>query len=347
MLANHVGWENSTSDPERSRSVRKTGTVHITTLLGQLITLLLITTSAWANNKTPQVPQVKVTLSSNQVWQRQQVILTIEIKTQDPFARLESGPFQQEGFSITPLSITNNSKKKKEQETNTKSYTLTKKWAIHAFIPSTSPLKLPRIRYRPNRGRIKTLNIPNPMLKVRALPLYVPPTMPVGEISLSQSSLSQNKKNKALANHIITPNNLYQWTITVTGKAVARQNMPPISRQLISTESYEILPTQRSQKTIETTQGLTQVNQYTIPIKATQSGIPTLPKIEVQYFDPASGKLVKAQLDPPLLIVLNKYLQWLIVLLTIGGSITFLIVVSQTIKKRLKPMSFIIQKWKF
>ena len=311
-------------------------------LLGGLIAaLLLITTTismkVWANDKTPQV---NVTLSANQVWQRQQVILTLEVKTQDPFARLESGLFKQESFSITPLSTSekkdDSKDKKQHKETNTPPYTLTKKWAIHPFISGTHPLKLPRIRYRPNRGRIITLDIPNPTLKVRALPLYIPPTMPIGKISLSHISLS-DKQSKGLAN-IITPNNLYQWTITVTGKGVARQNMPPVSRQLVSTDSYEIFPAQRSQKTIETEQGVTQVIQYDIPIKATKSGIPSLPTIEVQYFDTTTGKLSTTQLDPPFLMALNKYLQWLIALVIIAILITLLIVASQKIKKRLKQI---------
>jgi hypothetical protein len=83
---------------------------------------------------------------------------------------------------------------------------------------------------------------------------------------------------------------------------------------------------------LQTQRGITYQRTYTTPFKANKNGRLALPVISVQYFDPASGKLRKTQLEPPFIIALNSWLQWLIALAILAPGITLIITISQKTK---------------
>lgn len=258
-------------------------------LLLATLLIAIFFTAPLVNAKS--TPTIKLSQSAEQVWQRQQVLITLTVITDDPFARLEVDSFSQEGFSITPFEL--------QRIESDKQTTLTLKWAVFAFVAGKHALKLPRVRYRPNRGRMQTLALKTLALKVRRLPLYVSPTMPVGKISLAS-----NWKEGWL----VTTDSLLEWQIILEGKGVTKQFMPPLSRQIISTQSVDVLPIKRTQEVSKLEQGINQKRHYLIPIKALKSGVLNLPEIKVQYFEPTTGKLQKTLLTPPFVLALNKWL---------------------------------------
>jgi len=225
------------------------------------------------------LPTIELSQSAQQVWQRQQVLITLVVKSTDPFARLETEPFKQKGFSIIPFDL--------QRVESSKQTLLTLKWAVFPFIAGKQTLNLPRVRYRPNSGRMQTLNLNAVNLNVRRLPLYVSPTMPVGKITL---------KNIWNEGWFVTSQNLLEWQITEIGKQVAKQFIPPLTRQLNSTDAVDILPLQKSDKILKTDTGISYQRHYTVPLKARHSGFISLPEINIQYFEPVSGKLEKAHL---------------------------------------------------
>ena len=244
-----------------------------------------------------EAPQLVIKKSSLDVWQRQQILITIQAETIDSFARLEAEDFQQKGFSIIAYPFERNERDNKTQ--------LVLKWAVFPFISGEQELKLPDIIFRPNRGRKKVLNVKALKLRVRKLPIYIPPTMPVGKIRL-ESSWQQGK--------IIFTKKLLEWSVKVTGDSVVAQTMPSISQQVLATKFLQVLPIKRSQKTLMNEKGIVSQREYVIPLKAVINGIFSLPKIEVQYFEPISGKLEKVSLIQPLRLSLHKWLFWLMVL---------------------------------
>ncbi len=278
-----------------------------------ICSLLSILSSSIVSAEKPI--SVKLSQSSQQVWQRQQVLITLEVVTDDPFSRLEVDIFSQNGFSVTAFDL--------QRIESNKHTTLTIKWAVFPFIAGKQALKLPRVRYRPNSGRMQTLALKALPLNVRRLPLYVPPTMPVGKISL---------KNSWEKGWLVITHNLLEWQVTVKGKGVAKQFMPPLSRQLESTDAIEILPLQKSDKTIKTVTDLTHQRHYIIPLKVRSNGFVNLPKIEIQYFEPISGKLAKTHLSPPFVIALNRWLLGFIFLLFVALLSVFLFMLVTKIK---------------
>ena len=282
------------------------------------VSVFLLVASVWG-----ETPEPTVTLFAEEVWQRQQLIMTVAVETKDPFAKLRIDAFKQEGLEIVPLA-------KEKVEINKDGithYILSKKWAVFPFIAGEQMIHPPRIRYHPNRGSLKTLKVSDLPLKVRPLPIYVPPTMPVGTIKLKSSW------NEGL---LISTKNLVQWQLTVTGAGVAKQTLPSISRQLTTTHSYDVLPVQHETKIIAIEQGIAYQRMLTFPLKATQSGRLSLPIITVQYFEPSSGKLQIAQLKPPFVIAMNKWVTRLLGLIALAISISLLLFVSYKIKSYLR-----------
>lgn len=288
----------------------------------RLLVFTLISPPIWAESAL----FFTLDLSDETVWQREPVIVTLKVRTDDPFARLEVAEFKQLGFSIIPLRP---SVAKLPNEDLSTHQTLIKQWAIFGFIAGKHTLKLPRIRFRPNHGRIQTLNILNPTLQVKILPIYVPPTMSVGEINLNQDW------NDGL---LMTTHELIHWKISVIGKGVVKQTMPPLIRQVKSTDNYEIFPAKNTRKVTheysDKNKSDTIINElsYDIPIKVYQNGVVKLPIITVQYFDPKTGKLNRVQVKPPFIIALNFWIQWLIVSFSFIGLLVLFQLIYQKVR---------------
>ena len=260
--------------------------------------------------------QIKISLSKEKVWQREQVTISLTIITKDTLARLASDDFEQNGFSIITLDQEGVEKEGKLH--------IKKEWIVYPFLAGEQLIKLPRIRYRPNSGRPITLELPQKILTVLRLPIYVSPTMPVGKIELE----SDWKHGR-----VIAANTLYQWQISAKVKQVAPQTMPAISRLLRSSESLQVLPIKTK---ILTSEALISDNDmvssrtegdvfkqiiYQVPIKAIGFGQLELPEVAIQYFDPNSGKLKKTRLKYPYILVINQWLIGLAVIALLTGCI--------------------------
>lgn len=238
-------------------------------------------------------PTVVVRQSSQQIWQRQQLLLTLQVNTDDTFSRLEADDFTMKGWHVIPFPM-----KSVEGQDETQ---LTLKWAIYPFASGKQSIQLPEIRYRPNRGRKQILPTKKITIQVQKLPIYIPPTMPVGNIKLESSW------NDGVYKH---NNELAEWRVKVLAENVVEQTMPPIKQQIKSTESLYILPIQSFASTSMTEEGVINQRDYIIPVKALSNGKIDIPKIEVQYFDPIKAKLEKVTLNPPFIISLNKIVFW-------------------------------------
>ena len=269
-------------------------------------------------------------LSAEKVWQRQPVIVAVEVSTQDPFARLDSGEFKQEGMKVVAI---NQEQIATEQPDH---YTLRQEWVVFPLRKGRFDLHLPRIRFRPGRGSIKTLISRVLTIEVKPLPVYVPPTMPVGKIKLSQS-WDQGA--------IVTPRQLLYWNILVNGEDVLFQTMPVLSRYIKSDESLAVLPIISTDEAYKSNKGgmkktgVVSLRHYTIPLKAKVSGWLKFPLLEVQYFDPVSGTLKTEKLKPPPVFVLNKWMQWLIGLLFLMVLLTGFLMISLKLKRVFKQMA--------
>lgn len=284
-----------------------------------LVISLLITSVVMAKGQDDL--QISLSLSKQKVWQREQVTIRLNIISKDTLARIASDDFEQNGFTVISLDQEGIEKEGKLH--------ITKEWIVYPFIAGEQLVQLPRIRFRPSSGRPITLELPQKILTVLKLPIYVSPTMPVGEIELESDW--QNGR-------IISSNTLYQWQITAKAKQVAPQTLPALSRLLRSSESLQVLPLKKRLKTggdvfDKLNRAVFKQIVYQVPIKALSLGRLKLPEIAVQYFEPVEGKLKKATLKQASVWVISAWLIWLFDAL-LGVLIMFLVIKLRSVINR-------------
>ncbi len=269
---------------------------------------LLFILFALSNAQADDAPQwnVEAKLSSTNVWQRQQVILSVEATTTDEFARLETQALELSNFEVIELPYTT-----LNSETEKNKRTIKVGWILFPLVAGRYEIELPKIYYRPSSGQRQKLKLPVKVLNVKVLPSYVPPTMPVGKVMI-ENSLESGKFGR-----LHTTKTLTNWNIKVITNGVLPQTMPPVLRQIKMNPALEILPETTLQSISKTFAGFENTAHYQLPIKALKSGKLSLPQLSIQYFDPQDNMLKKVNSQPPKHWALNRYLQLLLAMLVL------------------------------
>lgn len=217
-----------------------------------------------------------IILPKNKPYEQQQIIVQVKVLSTDSNSRLsiDKKPVIDNFVSI-PLSF-ERSKNKEGM------YELKIGWAITALKSGQINLKLPPVDYSVSGVSRKKFFLPSKRLNIKTLPLYLPPTIPIGKISI-QSELSQNG--------LLQSNSIAYWNIKLTGNLNDSYKLPPILRQVKSNSQIKFLPVNSTRSTKITNNSLTSIVNHSIPFKALKSGSITLPEIQLQYFDPVNGKI--------------------------------------------------------
>ncbi len=235
-----------------------------------------------------------ITISSTQAWERQQVVIEMKVTTTDTFVSLRSEEPKIPGFEVFSLP----EKTEIIQRNGTEYTVLHIGWALFSLSAGQYNIDIPPIEYRKSGQTLRTYFLPQQDLNIKALPPYIPPTMPVGKISIA-SALKSDK--------LILPDTLNYWDIELTGRKVSPNWMPPVLRQINSNPEIRFFPTntQRKQTAIKGT--LQSQVLHHIPFKPVVSGRLNLPTLRVQYFDPDSGRIITTTHQPQNVVVLGMF----------------------------------------
>ncbi|MDT8385031.1 MAG: hypothetical protein RRB22_11505 [Gammaproteobacteria bacterium] len=231
-------------------------------------------------------------LSSTQPWERQQVHIEVSITSTDRFASLRAGQFELPGFEV--FAVPASSEKLVRDGVD---YSLLRiGWIVFPLLAGEHTIELPPIEYRLSGRTLRTYFSPRQRLEVKALPAYIPPTMPVGRVEVSSTLHTEAP---------LSPAELSYWDVGLTASGVSPSWLPPILRQLNTRTDIQFF-SHTAQPEVRISQGVlhSQV-QYHIPFKPLSSGRLTLPTLGWQYFDPASGKIVSASHRPPTTLVIG------------------------------------------
>lgn len=233
-----------------------------------------------------------IRLSSARPWERQQVYIEISITSTDRFASLRAGDLKLPGFEVFAVPA---SSEKLQQ--NGVDYSLLRiGWIVFPLLAGQHAIELPPIEYRQSGRTLRTYFSPRQRLEVKALPTYIPPTMPVGRVEVSSALQTEMP---------LSPAGLSYWDVTLTADGVSPSWLPPILRQLNASTDIQFF-SRTSQQSVGVSQGgLHSQRQYHIPFKPLVSGRLVLPTLDWQYFDPASGKIVSAIHRPPANVVIG------------------------------------------
>jgi hypothetical protein len=147
------------------------------------------------------------------------------------------------------------------------------------------------------------------VIKVKALPAYLPPTIPVGHISVSSGFTPAA---------VLQPQRLAYWQIRLQGDNVSPLWMPPVLRQLKSDQSITFLPARSEHKLGYTSSGIQAQVTHQVPFKLADNGRSSLPVLRVHYFDPETARLETVIHQPQPLWVIGMGWRILIGLLLIA-----------------------------
>lgn len=286
-----------------------TGKIKLPSLLfnnehNQAITL---TVTEAIDKKTGTPIRLLAHVSSKQPWMREQVLFSVHLKTNMPRAQLKLTSATVENAIVEQLDIHHGYI---DTDPHLPHHYKTG-WAVFPLASGKIKVTLPAVELI--RDGVTTHHFyPAPLeLDVQALPLYIPATIPVGKIELS---------NEHSIRYVLQ-NSLDDYKLSLTGQNILLRNLPEITNQINSNQAIRVYP--ETTKTIQTNtyNGITSRINYVIPVKALAQGHSRLDDIRLTYFDPVSGTL-KTHYQPNLILLsINTWLAWLftIVALILSG----------------------------
>ncbi len=252
------------------------------------------------------VPEVLI--SDKTPYTRQQFILQFSLYSKHSSSRLTINESEKiAGFESNALKF-------KRIKQNDGRYLLTTGWVLSALNKESQSISLPPIEYSVSGVLRKKYYIPAQQVRIKNLPSYLPPTIPVGKISI-HSQLSKKT--------LIRTGSVIYWQLQLVGNLSNPYRLPPVLRQVKSNEDIKIFPINSNREKIISSEDLISTVTHSIPLKTLRSGYVSLPGIQTQYFEPETGKIIKIQLAQQHVFAANLFIQ--LILYIIGILLVVLI----------------------
>jgi len=265
-------------------------------------------------------------LSSTEVWQREQILVSLTLSTAEEFATIKPGDMPVDGIEITALPV----KRVWTENENGGKSTITAGWSLLPLRPGSSEIELPPIEYHLSGVVRRVFHLPKVKLKVRPLPSYLPPTIPVGKIDIHSSIKAENFPSAGL----LFTDDLAYWNISIESKSLTPYWLPPILRQIQSSDSIQFFPATSHRSMQPDNMGVHGRVNHTIPFKPLENGFTNLPGLKIQYFDPATGRLETLVHPAEKLFSAGVISRLLAVLLLAAIILTLLRVIYRQLHKR-------------
>ena len=254
--------------------------------------------------------KVHVVFSSPQPWVRQQVRVVMEVTSADPFFGLEMHTPDLRGFEVVAIP----QQQRKETVAGVRYTVKTVGWLLYPLRDGTHKLELPPISYVRNGLAVRRFYPPSLTLKVKPLPPYVPPLLPVGKIS-ARTSLTPSGT--------LRTGRLAYWSVDIAGADVPADWLPPVLSQISSGKDMQVFPAETTRRDQPDAAGVHGLVRHRIPLKPLASGQVPLPRLRLQYFDPDSGRIVTVVATPKRPVALSLPVTILLTLVS-GGLLGWL-----------------------
>lgn len=244
-------------------------------------------------------------ISSTRPWVREQVLVTLEVITPDRLASLVIEPPALRGVEVILLT----SEREQIETAQGERTRLRTGLALFALTPGTHSFSLPPVRYRLDGGTRKRFALPVLEFEVKPLPLYVPPTLPVGRVRIDSYLGSPG---------LLRTRELGFWHIGLRAESVPPHWLPPLQRQLIANADLRLLPAQQTPSTAPDSRGVHARLDYRVPFRPLSDGRLALPELRLDYFDPQTGRLERVVHRPPRPLSLGMVSRLLIMAVVLG-----------------------------
>ena len=242
-----------------------------------------------------------ITVSATSAWERQQILVTVDITTADKFSSLHTDEIAVPGFEVVRIPAS-------RSILPTGKRLLRTGWALFPLAAGQYKPELPPIKYQLNGVFKRFYYLPDMNIDVRALPPYIPPTIPVGKVTI---------KSAIKPGYLLTTNNTAYLDVQLAGQAVLPYGVPPVLRQLQSSADVHFLSTDSERMTAPDNLGIHATVNHQVPFKAVANGTLVMPVIQYHYFDPVSARLVSVQHELPGMFALSLFWQGTLLLLAL------------------------------
>ena len=254
-------------------------------------------------------------LDTETPYQKQEMIIHFTLTSGSSNARLTSkSTFKLKGIEIVPLEFY-------RTRIAGGKYRLHIGWALTALTAGKHTVQLPPVEYSISGGSRKLFYPPLRSISVKSLPAYLPPTIPVGKISIT-SEVSPSSW--------LQTDTLSYWTLKLTANTTDVYSLPPVLRQVKTNPELQVFPVISDRKIKVEQNKVTSQVIHTIPFKSLKNGRLTLPEIQFQYFDPEHGKIKLVTYSANPVFVLSFLWEVLLGILT---TVIFLWLVNIVYKK--------------
>lgn len=200
------------------------------------------------------------------IWQGQTIVLGIEQKLLHPSNQVSMDKAEFPGFWLEKL----DAKPGLEEDVDT----LQLRWLINAQSSGTMILEAPMLEQR-GRGRWR-FYLPRISLNVKPLPSYIPPTVPIGKLSIGTGLfVSKNKSH---------------WQVVLQNQGLLPEEVHGIRMQLAKLSGWPAEKIQLSHSRAELDPMLF-AQSYSVPLPEWSLGFLDGPEIFVSYFDVDEGRI--------------------------------------------------------
>jgi len=257
---------------------RRSGKLTIPAL--QLLDVLSEPVDIYVN--PPEIDGQTLTLTAgvdkNKVWQRQQVILSLDVYSPKQFYSLEFDELKIRGFEL--LSIPE--KKSRHVEANKTTYHTQLGWVLMPLTADDYPISLPGIRYLEGGWKLFEFHTPQLNLSVKRLPSYIGPDIVVGRL---------NYQLEGKLPFFLSSQDMHYIRYKVEGRGILREWLPRLDDQFVSHDGLTFFPAIDQTTLALNFDGLSSQQDIIIPVQSSAFSWLQIPNIETQYFDPDKGKL--------------------------------------------------------
>ena len=171
-------------------------------------------------------------------------------------------------------------------------------WAYFPTKPGAQTLPLPAVNYKRDGVITHRFYLPVQKLLVRPLPLYVPSNFPVGKLSLQVTPSSL----------VLLSGRLRTINVTLQAEAILLSQLPHLENYLQTTSGLQLYPASITSGQTAGPDGIKSEVHLQIPVKAAHTGLYQLKDINLQYFEPLSGKIKTLHYQWPTLFFISPWL---------------------------------------
>lgn len=237
--------------------------------------------------------QIETAISPQETWAREQILVQVTVRSRQRFFEWHAPEFRDPRFTVLALQT-----RTRQERVGDVDYTVkTTGWALFPWRSGALQLDPPAVEYR-RGGRLQArFALPQLRLQVRPLPPYVPSDLPVGTLHLS---------TRVEAPALLNTDTLATWEMEARGEGVAAAALPSLLAPVRDRERLRFLPAEEQRSQDADGRGTRSVLRYRIPFVATASGRHVLPALELQYFNPDSGRIERLASAPRPIWVLGS-----------------------------------------